>query len=105
MKRKDMKIDADIQKLDMKGFKKIAMQKERNDIDKIWDDFVEESGKLLAEPEEETKVFDSIMDAGAAARTQGKGKFPYSKYIKEEQMERFNERLAFRTFLLKRHGN
>lgn len=42
------------------------------------------------------------MDAGAAAKIQGV-KFSYRDYIKEDQIERFNERLAFRTFLLKRH--
>ena len=66
--------------------------------DKIWDDFVEESRKLLAK--DETKIFDAIMDAGAVAKIQGV-EFSYRKYIKEEQMERFNERLKFRTFLLK----
>jgi hypothetical protein len=39
------------------------------------------------------------MDAGATTKIQGV-KFPYHKYIKEEQMERFNERLAFRILLL-----
>ncbi len=68
------------------------------DKDKIWDDFVEESRKLLIE--DETKLFDAIMDAGAAARIQGVN-FPYREYIKEEQMERFNERLEFRLLLLK----
>lgn len=70
--------------------------------DKIWDDFVEESRKALAE--DETKLFDAIMDAGAAAEIQVKGKFPYRKYIKEDQMERFNERLEFRILLLKKHN-
>jgi hypothetical protein len=78
------------------------MKIERNDNDKIWEDFVVEESKLLAE--DETKLFDAIMDAGAAARLRGV-KFPYRKYIKDSQMERFNERLQFRTFLLKRHGN
>jgi len=41
------------------------------------------------------------MDAGAAARLKGI-KFPYRKYIKEDQIERFNERLLFRILLLKK---
>jgi hypothetical protein len=40
------------------------------------------------------------MDARAAARVNVKLKFPYRKYIKEDQMERFNERLKFRILLL-----
>jgi hypothetical protein len=55
--------------------KKIAMQIERND--KIWEYFVEESKKLIAE--DETKIFDVIMDAGAAAKIQDV-KFSYRKY-------------------------
>jgi archaellum biogenesis protein FlaJ (TadC family) len=78
----------------------LTILQEQMNKDKIWEDFVEESKKLIAE--DETKIFDAIMDAGAAARIQGV-EFTYRKYIKEEQMERFNERLAFRTFLLKRH--
>jgi hypothetical protein len=72
-----------------------------NDNEKLWEYFVEQSKKLITE---ETKIFDAIMDAGAAARVNVnvKGKFPYRKYIKEEQMERFNERLLFRIFLLKK---
>jgi len=69
--------------------------------DKIWYDFVEESKKVKVIGEQETKFFDAIMEAGAAARIQGV-KFSYRNYIKEDQMERFNERLLFRTFLLKR---
>jgi hypothetical protein len=69
--------------------------------DKIWEHFVVEQSELISE---ETKIFDAIMDAGSAARVNVKLKFPYRNYIKEEQMERFNERLAFRIFLLKRHG-
>lgn len=69
--------------------------------DKIWDDFVEESKKLLAK--DETRIFDTIMDAGAVAKIQGV-KFSYRKYIKEDQMERFNERLKFRIFLLKKQN-
>ena len=73
--------------------------KEKNvDIDKLWDYFVEESRKLKTE---ETKLFDAIMDAGAAAASLNvKEKFPYRKYIKEDQMERFVERLKFRILLL-----
>jgi hypothetical protein len=79
--------------------KKIAMQIERND--KIREYFVEESKKLIAE--DETKIFDAIMDAGAAAKIQGI-KFSYRKYIKEDQMERFTERLLFRILLLKKQN-
>ena len=42
------------------------------------------------------------MDAGAAARANVNVKIPYRKYIKEDQMERFNERLAFRIILLQK---
>jgi hypothetical protein len=66
---------------------------------KIWDEFVEESKKLTTK--DETKFFDAIMDGGAAAEINGV-KFPYHKYIKDFQMQRFNERLLFRIFLLKR---
>jgi hypothetical protein len=39
-------------------------EKKRNDLDKNWQDFVEESKKLLAKEETETKtkIFDAIMD-------------------------------------------
>ena len=77
--------------------KKIAMQIERND--KIWEYFVEESKRLIAE--DETKIFNAIMYVGAAAKIQGV-KFSYRKYIKEDQMEHFNQRLLFGIFLLKR---
>lgn len=78
----------------------LTILQEQMNKDKIWEDFVEESKKVIAK--DETKLFDAIMDAGAAAKIQGV-KFSYRNYIKEDQIERFNERLAFRTFLLKRH--
>ena len=77
----------------------LTILQEQMNKDKIWEDFVEESKKLIAK--DETKLFDAIMDAGAAAKIQGVD-FPYRKYIKEDQMERFNERLLFRIFLLKK---
>ena len=53
---------------------------------------------------DETKLFDAIMDVGAnPAKIQGV-EFSYRKYIKEEQMERFNERLEFRLLLLRKHN-
>lgn len=73
-----------------------------NSNDKLLEYFLVEQSKLMTN--DETKFFDAIMD-GAAARVNVKdvkGKFPYHKYIKEEQMERFNERLAFRILLLKK---
>ena len=66
---------------------------------KIWDEFVEESKKVTTK--DETKFFDAIMDAGAAAEINGV-KFSYHKYIKDFQMQRFNERLESKTFLLKK---
>ena len=71
-------------------------KKERNDLDN-WEYFVVQESKLMAK--DETKLFDVIMDAGAAARLRGV-EFSYSKYIKENQMDRFNERLEFRILLL-----
>jgi hypothetical protein len=68
----------------------------RNDNEN-WEYFVVEQSKLIAK--DEVKFFDAIMDAGAAAKIQGL-EFPYHKYIKEEQMDRFNERLLFRILLL-----
>jgi hypothetical protein len=71
--------------------------------DKNWEDFVEESKKAISMWDDETKFFDAIMDAGAAAKIQGV-KFSYREYIKEEQMERFNHRLLFRILLLKKQN-
>jgi hypothetical protein len=73
------------------------------DKDKIWDDFVEESKKAISMWDDETKFFDAIADAGAAAKIQGV-EFSYREYIKKDQMERFNQRLLFRILLLKKQN-